>query len=99
MSHWDPTEVLLSKAKMKILVTLARTGRLNITRLVKATSLNHATVERHLRELLEAGIIIEERTGRLRFLELNTSNPIARCLILLYRGEGGAKTNDGRYFE
>lgn len=68
-------EVLGSRPKMKILSILLNVGELNITMLVKQSGLGYRTVEHHIRELQELGLVAEKRFGRIRIVELRRSDP------------------------
>jgi len=72
-----------SRGRLKILRTLYEQGEINITRLVKLTSLNHKNVEKHLRYLVETGLVKEKRVGRIRLYSINYSNPYIDPLIQL----------------
>ncbi|KSW11937.1 ArsR family transcriptional regulator [Pyrodictium occultum] len=77
--------ILGSKGKIKILSLLARSGQLNITRIIKDTGLHHRLVEQHLEELKNAGLVEEQRIGRLRLFSLRYDNPKTAVLIELLR--------------
>jgi len=77
--------VLGSKGKTKILLVLSEYGQLNITRLLKYTGLHHKLLEKHLEELIELGLVEEERIGRLRYFSLRFDNPKVPVILELLR--------------
>ncbi|MEM1619517.1 MAG: winged helix-turn-helix domain-containing protein [Fervidicoccaceae archaeon] len=66
---------LSSRGKAKILRVLYSLGEVNITRIVRETRLNHRAVSRHLREMTEAGLVIERTLGRSKLYSLNYADP------------------------
>lgn len=69
------TKVLGSRPKMEILSFLLEEEEVNITRLVRKSGLGYRTVERHLKELRELGLVTEKRFGRIRIVKLKESDP------------------------
>ena len=67
--------ILGSKGKIKILRVIYGSGEANITRIVRETSLNHRSVVKHLKELVEKGIVEERVLGRVKLYSINFSNP------------------------
>ncbi|RJS88351.1 MarR family transcriptional regulator [Candidatus Bathyarchaeota archaeon] len=63
-------ELLGSRGAMRILGLLSRSGDLNISEIAKRLGLNHATVQRHINRLVEAGMLREGRYGRVRIIGL-----------------------------
>lgn len=68
-------EVLGSRPKMRILSLLLEVEELNITMLVRESGLGYRTVEHHLKELQELGLVTEKRFGRIRIVELRRNDP------------------------
>lgn len=68
-------EVLGSRPKIEILSFLLEEGEANITTLVRESGLGYRTVERHLRELRELGLVTERRFGRIRIVKLKVNDP------------------------
>lgn len=54
-----------------ILNVLNEYGEVNITKLAKLTGLTHRVLEKHIKELLEKGLIEERRYGKLRLIRLS----------------------------
>jgi len=79
------TKILGSKVKIKIILALMRLGEANISRIVKETSSHYYTVEKHLRELEELGIVDERRLGRVRVFSLNYENPRVPVILELIK--------------
>ncbi len=72
--------IFSSRGRVKILRYLLKVGEANITNIAKATKLHHHTVEKHLRKLVELGIIEEQRIGRLRIFRVLWLNPKINAL-------------------
>jgi DNA-binding transcriptional ArsR family regulator len=73
-------DLLGSKARIKILKTLAKEHELNISLLIKKTKLNHSNVLRHLDVLKNFNLIQEKRFGRIKIYRYINENIKARCL-------------------
>ncbi len=69
-----------SKGKIKILKVIYGRGQANITRIVRETGLNHKSVVKHLRELVEIGVVEETVLGRIKLYSINFSNPLTFAL-------------------
>ena len=63
-----------SRARMKILKTLAKNGELSISQVIKNTNLNHSSVIRHLDFLQKLSLIQEKNFGRIKILRFKTEN-------------------------
>ncbi len=74
-------DVLGSKGRIKILKALVREGQLNITQIVKRTSMHHKQVEKHLKYLIDKGYVEEIRSGRTRIFSLKLNNPKTLLLV------------------
>mgnify|MGYP003886480463 CR=1 FL=1 len=79
-------EVFSSRGRVRILYLMARKGSINITRLFKEAGLSYETTWRHLRRLLDLGIVKEVRLGRLRIFQLNEEHPLADRIVALFSG-------------
>ena len=55
-----------SKARVKVLKTLALNSELSITQIIRKTNLNHANVTKHLNFLRILNLIQEKRFGRIK---------------------------------
>lgn len=73
-------ELLGSKARLKILKTLALNEELNISLIISKTKLNHANVLKHLNFLKSFNLIQEKKFGRIRIYRYKTENIKARSL-------------------
>lgn len=76
--HLD--QVFSSKGKAKILELLAINNELNITEIVKRSSLNHSNVVQHLNFLKKINFIQEKKFGRVRIFRFKIENIKARAL-------------------
>jgi len=83
---WLIEEALSSKGKVRILFLLTRMEALNITRLARETKLSVEVTKRHLKKLIELGIVKELRLGRFRFYQLDREHPLAIRIIALFSG-------------
>lgn len=66
--------VLGSRARMKILKTLAKNGELSISQVIKNTRLNHSSVIKHLDFLQKLNLIQEKNFGRIKILRFKSEN-------------------------
>ncbi|TFG21822.1 MAG: ArsR family transcriptional regulator [Promethearchaeota archaeon] len=66
--------VLGSRARMKILKTLAKNGELSISQVIKNTNLNHSCVIKHLDFLQKLSLIQEKNFGRIKILRFKSEN-------------------------
>jgi len=73
-------DIFSSKGRVKVLKTVLEKGEINITQLIKETGLNHRVVSKHLRYLIDSGIIEEIKLGRIRIYRPNWMNPKVRYL-------------------
>ena len=73
-------DLLGSKARLKILKTLALNEELNISLIISKTKLNHANVLKHLNFLKSFNLIQEKKFGRIRIYRYKTENIKARSL-------------------
>lgn len=73
-------DLLGSKARIKILKTLALNEELNISLIISKTKLNHSNVIKHLNILKTFSLIQEKRFGRIKIYRYKTENIRARCL-------------------
>ncbi|TFG23917.1 MAG: ArsR family transcriptional regulator [Promethearchaeota archaeon] len=73
-------ELLGSKARLKILKTLALNEELNISLIISKTKLNHANVLKHLNFLKSFNLIQEKKFGRIRIYRYKNENIKARSL-------------------
>jgi len=83
MSRKEINDVLLSKARVKILKKLLSKGEMNISQIIDETRLNYNTVVKHLEYLTNAGLVEELRLGRARVFRPNWLNPKVRVLEAL----------------
>jgi len=54
---------------MKVLETVTKQGSINISHLSRKTGLNHTGVDRHVRKLVELGLVEEKWYGSLRMIK------------------------------
>ena len=58
-------------ARLRIVETLARNGRLSATEISKHFSITASAISQHLKVLLEANLVLVERQGQQRIYEIN----------------------------
>lgn len=73
------SEVISSKGKAKVLEELAMNIELNISEIVKRTSLNYVTVLKHLNDYIGLDFIQEKTFGRIRIFRFKIENLKARA--------------------
>lgn len=64
-----------SKGRFRIVRFLLKEGQANISRIVRETRLPHRLVKKHLKELMEKGLVVEKRYGRLKLYEIDLTDP------------------------
>jgi predicted transcriptional regulator len=74
------TNILSSRARIKILEILAFYNELNISEIIKQTKLNHSNVENHLKYLIKINFIQEKKFGRVKIYRFKDENINARAL-------------------
>lgn len=72
--------ILSSSGRIRILTLLSEVEQLHLTEIAKRTDQSYSATERHLGDLLEAGIVEERDYGRVRVFKLNLTNDRARLL-------------------
>ncbi|MFX1575362.1 MAG: ArsR family transcriptional regulator [Promethearchaeota archaeon] len=70
--------VLGSKARVKILKTLARNKELTLSLIINNTRLNYSNVVKHLNYLKKINMIQEKRFGRIKIFRYKIENIKAR---------------------
>jgi DNA-binding transcriptional ArsR family regulator len=73
-------DLLGSKARIKILKTLALNDELNISLIISKTKLNHSNVKKHLNLLKSFNLIQEKKFGRIKIYRYKTENLKAKIL-------------------
>ncbi len=73
-------DVLGSKARIKILLLLAKNEELNISQIISKTRLNHSSIVKHLNALKDMGLIQEKIFGRIKIYRFKIENIKARSL-------------------
>jgi DNA-binding transcriptional ArsR family regulator len=73
-------DVFSSKGRTKILKLLAINEELNISEIIKKTSLNHTNVVSHLNALKDFDLVQEKQYGRIRIYRYKLENQKARAL-------------------
>ncbi len=71
---------LNSKARIKVIRTLALNNELNITKIMKNTNLNHTKVKEHLEFLKNINFIQEKTFGRIKIYRYKEENLKAHCV-------------------
>ncbi|MFX1308337.1 MAG: winged helix-turn-helix domain-containing protein [Promethearchaeota archaeon] len=83
-------DLLGSRARVKILKTLARYEELTISLIIKKTKLNYSCVLKHLNFLQINNLIQEKKFGRIKIFRYKSENMKARSLrkfIEIWEGE------------
>jgi len=73
-------DVFNSRARTKIIEILAINNELNISQIIKKTSLNHSCVKFHLDYLKKIDFIQEKKFGRIKIYRFKDENINARAL-------------------
>ncbi len=73
-------EILGSKARIKILVFLAKSEESNISQIISKTRLNHSNIVKHLNILKDLGLIQEKIFGRIKIYRFKIEDIKARSL-------------------
>ncbi|MFX1418495.1 MAG: winged helix-turn-helix domain-containing protein [Promethearchaeota archaeon] len=73
-------DLLGSRARVKILKTLARFEELTISLIIKKTRLNYSCVLKHLNFLNKNNLIQEKKFGRIKIFRYKSENMKARSL-------------------
>ena len=79
-----------SRARIKIIKTLALNSELSISQIIRKTNLNHSSVANHLNHLIRLNLVQEKRYGRIKILRYKIENIKARSLkkfIEIWEGE------------
>jgi DNA-binding transcriptional ArsR family regulator len=82
--------ILGSRAKIKILKTLAINNELSITQIIRNTKLNHSSVIGHLNHLKLLNLVQEKNFGRIKIFRYKIENIKAKSLkkfIEIWEGE------------
>jgi DNA-binding transcriptional ArsR family regulator len=72
--------ILSSSGRIRILTLLAEVDQLHLTEIAKRTDQSYSATERHLGDLLQAGIVEERDYGRVRVFKLNLASDRAKLL-------------------
>ena len=83
----DP-EDLASKGMVRILSVVTEYGPLCISDLSRKTGLNHGNVDRHVRKLVEVGLLEERRYGAVRMIKTSYTS-----LMISFKRDIGVKIN------
>ena len=75
--------LLGSKARIKILKTLALNQELSITQIIKKTRLNHTNALKHLQYLKSFNLVQEKIFGRIKIFRFRIENIRAKSLKTL----------------
>jgi len=73
-------DLLGSRARVKILKTLANYGELTISLIIKKTKLNYSCVLKHLNFLKIYNLVQEKKFGRIKIFRFKSENIKARSL-------------------
>jgi DNA-binding transcriptional ArsR family regulator len=78
-------DVFSSRGRVRVLYVLSKAGELNISEIVRRTSLNHVIAERHLSFLRDVGLLVEKRYGRIRIFKINDKDDRLRAIVELFQ--------------
>jgi DNA-binding MarR family transcriptional regulator len=67
--------ILSSPGRIRVLRVILSYGQINITRLAREASIHHQLASKYVEELVEEGIVVVRRIGRLRIIEVRHDNP------------------------
>jgi DNA-binding transcriptional ArsR family regulator len=73
-------EIFGSKARVKILKTLAKNNELTISLIINKTRLNYSNVMKHLNLLKDLDLVQEKKFGRIKIYRYKIENIKARSL-------------------
>ncbi len=73
-------DLLGSKARIKILKSLALNGELNISLIISKTRINHSNVLKHLNLLESYNLVQKKKFGRIKIYRYRDENIKARSL-------------------
>ena len=72
--------VFSSRGRAKILDLLVKNSEMNISEIIRRTSLNHSSAVRHLKSLGDLGFIQEKIFGRIKIYRFRSEDINARAL-------------------
>ena len=72
--------VFSSRGRAKILDLLVKNNEMNISEIIRRTSLNHSSATRHLKSLGDLGFIQEKIFGRIKIYRFRSEDINARAL-------------------
>lgn len=72
--------VFSSRGRAKILDLLIKNNEMNISEIIRRTSLNHSSAVRHLKSLRDLGFIQEKIFGRIKIYRFRSEDINARAL-------------------
>lgn len=73
--------LLTSFCRQKILKELSKVKEINIMGLARNINSNYIEVNRNVKILEKAGVVVEQRVGRMRIIRLNSENPKTKLLL------------------
>jgi DNA-binding transcriptional ArsR family regulator len=73
-------DLLGSRARVKILKTLAQNEELTISLIINQTKLNYSNVIKHLKHLIDLNLVQEKTFGRIKIFRYRIENIKARSL-------------------
>jgi DNA-binding transcriptional ArsR family regulator len=73
------SKVISSKGKAKVLEVLAISNELNVSEIIRRTSLNYSSVMKHLNHFVDLGFVQEKQFGRIRIFRYKIENIKARA--------------------
>ena len=81
--------VLGSPGRVRLLIEMARNPvSMSIYRLRAATGLRREDIKKHLKILMEGGLVGELHVDNRRMYMLDLENPVVKALIELFRASG-----------
>ncbi|GEM_PF-977163 len=88
-SKVDLERVLGSPGRVRLLIEMARNPvSMSIYRLRAATGLRREDIKKHLKILMEGGLVRELHVDNKRMYMLDLENPVVKALIELFRASG-----------
>ena len=88
-SKVDLERVLGSPGRVRLLIEMARNPvSMSMYRLRAATGLRREDIKKHLKILMESGLVRELHVDNKRMYLLDLENPVVKTLIELFRASG-----------
>ncbi|RLE81159.1 MAG: ArsR family transcriptional regulator [Thermoprotei archaeon] len=91
MKPFNIEDVFSSKGRVKVLRVLIEHKALNITEIVRRSTLSYSSVVKHLRFLSQIGLVRERRYGKIRIFFVNEDHDLIKALKKILVAENRSK--------